>query len=73
MATKIVMWLISEQMVADQPLLFQTFPPYSHSFILGYSCTIVDYLRKILFNHLKIIYVSETVSVIDKHGTLFTV
>lgn len=40
---------------------------------LGYSCAIVDYLRQILFNHSKIIYVSATMSVIDNHGTLFTV
>lgn len=69
------MWHVIDlkQMVADQSLFFQTFPVIlTFIYALGYSYTTVDYLRKILFTHSEIIYVSATMSIIVNYGTLFT-
>lgn len=54
------------------PYSFRSFLHTHIHFTLIYSCTDVDYLRKILFKRSKIIYVSATMSVIDNYGTLFT-
>lgn len=54
------------------PYSFRLFLHAHIHFGLSYSCTIVDYPRKILFNGSKIIYVSATMSIIDNYGALFT-
>lgn len=54
------------------PYSFRLFLHTHIHFTLSYSGMVADYLRKILFNHSKIIYVSATMSIIDNYGTLFT-
>lgn len=64
-------WLQRKWLVI-RPYSFRLFLHTHSHFVLSYSCTIVDYLRKILFNCCKIIYVFATMSIIDNYGSLFT-
>lgn len=63
-------WFQSKWLLIN-PYSFRSFL-HTNIYTLIYSYPIADYLRKVLFNHSKIVYVSAAMSIIDNYGTLFT-